>query len=161
MKIEYRKIRKEDNEQVRFVIRTSLEEFGGKRPGTAYYDEELDNMFEAYNKPRAAYFVAVADGKVVGTGGIQHLNGTDENICELQKVYLLKKYRGHGIGRHIVELCIQKAQKFGYDAIYLETFPNMKSAQKLYLKLGFEFIDHSIGHTGHNTNEIWMLKKLK
>jgi len=51
MDIKYRKIEPGDNERVKYVIRTSLEEFGGKRPGTAYYDTELNNMFEAYNKP--------------------------------------------------------------------------------------------------------------
>jgi len=159
--IEYRKIRPSDNLIVKNIIRTAMTEYGGNRPGTAYYDKEINDMFASYDKQGAAYFVAVNNKAVVGGGGIQPLKGSNENICELQKVYLNKDYRGQGIGRKIVELCIEFAEKMGYDAIYLETFPNMKGAQILYKKKGFVFLENSKGNTGHCTNEIWMLKKLK
>jgi putative acetyltransferase len=159
--IKYREIQAEDNERVKNIIRTSLTEFDGNRPGTAYYDDDVLNMYEAYLPERSVYFVAEVDGKVVGGGGIQPLKDTDQNICELQKVYIDKEYRGKGIGKKIVQMCIDFAKKSNYDAIYLETFPNMIGAQKLYKKLGFRFIDHALGNTGHKTNEIWMLKKLK
>ena len=44
---------------------------------------------------------------------------------------------------------------------YIETMPNMISAQKLYLKKGFEYIDKPIGNTGHTACPVWMLKDLK
>jgi len=159
--IEYRKITPADNEEIKEIIRTALSEFGGNRPGTAYYDKEIHNMYESYNKDGFAYFIITDEKKVIGGGGIQALKGTNENICELQKVYLKKEYRGMGIGKRILELCIEFAKESKYDSIYLETFPNMKEAQKLYKKLGFNFLENSLGNTGHNTNEIWMLKKLK
>ncbi len=158
--IDYRKIAPEDNTEIKKIIRIALAEFGGNRPGTAYYDREIHNMFEAYNKAGSAYFIAADNNKVIGGGGIQPLKGSADNICELQKVYLDNKYRGKGVGHKILQLCVDFAKSYGYDAIYLETFPNMKGAQKLYKKLGFEFLNHSLGKTGHNTNEIWMLKKL-
>ena len=156
----YRKIKSEDNNAIKDIIRKALSEFGGNRPGTAYYDKEIHNMYEAYNKEGCAYFIITDNDNVIGGGGIQPLKGTDKNICELQKVYLKKEYRGKGIGQRILELCIDFAKEAKYDAIYLETFPNMKGAQKLYKKLGFNFLKHSMGKTGHNTNEIWMMKKL-
>lgn len=159
--IEYRKIKPQDNEKIKIVIRKALSEYGGNRPGTAYYDKEIHNMFEAYNNNSGVYFIATDSDKIIGGGGIQKLKDNNDNTCELQKVYLDKNYRGQGIGRKILELCIEFAEKLNYDAIYLETFPNMKGAQYLYLKLGFNFLEHSLGNTGHNTNEIWMLKKLK
>ena len=159
MDVTFRKIRQEDNKIICQIIREAMSEFGGNRPGTAYYDADTEKMFEAFQGERAAYFVAEMNGKIVGGGGTKHLANTDKNIAELQKVYLLKKTRGLGVGKKIVELCIDFAKQNGYEAIYLETFPNMLQAQKLYKKLGFEYIDEAIGYTGHNTNEIWMLKK--
>ena len=159
--IEYRKIKPSDNLIIKNIIRTAMTEYGGNRPGTAYYDKGINDLFATYDKEGAAYFVAVNSKAVVGGGGIQPLKDSNENICELQKVYLNKEYRGKGVGRKIVELCVQFAENYGYDAIYLETFPNMKGAQKLYKKKGFVFLENSMGKTGHNTNEIWMLKELK
>jgi putative acetyltransferase len=36
----------------------------------------------------------------------------------------------------------------------------MIKAQKLYTSYGFEFIDSSLGNTGHSSCTAWMLKKL-
>jgi putative acetyltransferase len=37
----------------------------------------------------------------------------------------------------------------------------MDAAQKLYRKSGFEYLEQQLGNTGHNSCEVWMLKKLK
>ncbi len=160
MRLIIREIRKEDNEIVKNIIRNALSEYGGNRPGTAFYDEDILDMYNAYDNEKSCYFVAELDGKVVGGGGVQPLKECKRNICELQKVYLSKEARGHGIGKKIIEKCLEFAGYEGYDYIYLETFPNMKVAQKLYQSLGFEYIDKPLGNTGHKTNEVWMLKKL-
>lgn len=160
MSIIIREIQQKDNETIKNIIRNALTEFGGNRPGTAYYDEDILNMADAYKDSRSAYFVAELDGEVVGGGGFKHLNKAPTNYCELQKVYIKKEVRGKGIGKLLVEKCIEKAKEAGYEYMYLETFPNMLKAQILYKKLGFNNLDHSIGDTGHKTNEIWMLKKL-
>lgn len=161
MNISIRKIEEKDNETIKNIIRDSLTEYGGNRPGTAYYDEDILNMFDSYKNEKSSYIVVEVDGEVVGGGGFKHLNKAESNLCELQKVYIKKEFRGLGIGKMIVKKCIEEATKAGYEYMYLETFPNMQKAQILYRKLGFNNLDHSIGDTGHRTNEIWMLKKLK
>ena len=47
-----------------------------------------------------------------------------------------------------------------HDALPI-SMPNMISAQKLYLKKGFEYIDKPMGNTGHTACPVWMLKDLK
>jgi len=37
---------------------------------------------------------------------------------------------------------------------------NMKSAQKLYLSEGFNYIDKPLGNTGHSSCPVWMIKNL-
>ena len=158
--IKYREIQPQDNEQVCNIIRTTLEEFGGKKEGTAYYDTDTEKMFEAYQKQKAIYYVALIDDKIVGGCGIQHLANIDENIAELQKLYLLKSTRGLGIGKKLVEMSIEFAKKAEFDAIYIETFPNMDSAKSMYSKFGFEYINQQMGGTGHSSCNVRMLKKL-
>lgn len=117
-------------------------------------------MFETYNKPKAVYYVVLDKGRIVGGAGINILDNLDENICELQKMYFLQEVRGKGIGFQMIQKCLQKAKEFGYEKCYLETLPEMLAAQKLYKKVGFEYLCEPLGGTGHTSCPVWMLKDL-
>lgn len=155
-----REITTQDNEQVAQVVRNVLLELGVPKVGTAYADKALDDMFGTYNVQRAAYFVAEENGEIIGCAGIAQLDNYEGNVCELQKMYLLQKSRGKGLGAKMIEVCLQKAKEFGFEACYLETMPYMKAAQKLYQNNGFEYIDAPLGDTGHYSCPVWMLKKI-
>lgn len=155
-----REIQPEDNKQIANVIRDVLIEMGVPKVGTAYEDTSLDSMFETYNKQKAAYFVVVFNGKVIGGGGIAQLENFEGNTCELQKMYFLPEARGKGLGAKMIEKCLTKAKSFGFEQCYLETMPYMKAAQKLYKKNGFSDIEGPIGNTGHYSCNVWMIKKL-
>ena len=86
-----RPILKKDNHQIASVIRKVLIDFRVPKVGTAYADKALDALYEAYQKPRAIYFVIEFDGHIIGGGGIAKLDNCEENICELQKMYFLRK----------------------------------------------------------------------
>lgn len=159
--IKIREIQPQDNQQIAEVIRTVFIVDNYPKTGTAFADTQLDFMFETYNKPNSIYFVVENDGKIIGGAGISKLDNTDENICELQKMYFLNEARGKGIGYEMILKCIEKANEFGYEKCYLETLPEMLVAQKLYKKVGFENVCSPIGGTGHTSCPVWMLKNLK
>ncbi len=158
--IRIREIKKEDNAQIAAVIREVFISDDYPKSGTAFADKQLDFMFESYDKPRAIYFVVDDNGKIIGGAGVDQLENSMENICELQKMYFLKEARGKGIGLQMIEKCLEKAIEFGYEKCYLETLPEMITAQSLYKKVGFEYLCEPIGNTGHTTCPIWMIKKL-
>lgn len=155
-----RKIQLEDNQQIASVIRQVFIDDNYPKVGTAFADSQLDYMFENYNKPKAIYFVIEENGKILGGGGIAKLDNSDENICELQKMYFLQEARGKGIGLQIIEESLQRAKEFGYEKCYLETLPEMLAAQKLYKKMGFDYICSPLGGTGHTSCPIWMIKSI-
>ncbi len=155
-----RKIEKKDNAAVAQLIRAVFDELNIPKVGTAYEDSYLDFMFEEYSKPQSAYFVVESNGKIIGSAGIAPLENEAETICELQKMYFLPQTRGRGIGSQMMEICLQSARDFGFEKCYLETMPFMHDAQKLYKKVGFEYICSSMGSTGHTSCPIWMLKEL-
>jgi putative acetyltransferase len=155
-----REIQLEDNTQIAAVIREVFVSDNYPKTGTAFADKQLDFMFEAYDKTRAAYFVVDGNGKIIGGGGISQLDNSTENICELQKMYFLQEARGKGIGFQMIQKCLEKATEFGYEKCYLETLPEMLTAQHLYKKAGFEYIDGPMGNTGHSTCPVWMIKNL-
>lgn len=155
-----REIQKEDNQQIAAVIRTVFVADNFPKTGTAFADAQLGFMFEAYDKPRAAYFVLENNGKIVGGAGVSQLENSTENICELQKMYFLQETRGKGIGLQMIQKCLGKAVELGYEKCYLETLPEMLAAQSLYQKIGFEYLCAPLGNTGHTTCPVWMIKKL-
>jgi len=155
-----REIQKEDNQHIAAVIRQVFISDNYPKNGTAFEDVQLDYMFETYDIPKATYFVVLDNDKVIGGAGVSQLENTEENICELQKMYFLQEARGKGIGYQMIQKCLEKAIAFGYEKCYLETLPEMLTAQHLYKKVGFEYLCEPIGNTGHSSCPVWMIKEL-
>lgn len=155
-----REIKKEDNPQIATVIREVFIIENYPKTGTAFADVQLDFMFEAYQSTKSIYFVFEENNKIIGGAGINQLYHSDENICELQKMYFLPEARGRGIGLQLIQKCLAKAKEFGYEKCYLETLPVMLNAQNLYKKVGFEYLSEPLGGTGHTSCPVWMIKQL-
>ena len=153
-----REIQKKDNPAIAAIVRNVLMEMGAPKVGTAYADPYLDSLFEVYTVPKSIYFVIEKDGKIIGGAGVMQLVNSDENICELQKMYLLPEGRGLGLGKSLIDNCIEKAIEFGFESCYIETMTYMEDAQKLYKKVGFYNLDKQLGNTGHSSCQVWMLK---
>ncbi len=158
--MQIRKIQIEDNLAVGNLVQTVLMEMGAPKVGTAYSDPFLFQLFEEYSKPNSIYFVIENEGKIVGGSGIGPIEIGSLETCELQKMYFLPETRGLGLGKKLINICLDEAKKFGYKNCYLETMTYMTSAQKLYKSVGFENLDVPLGNTGHSSCPVWMLKKL-
>ena len=155
-----REIREEDNPKIASVIREVLIDLGVPKVGTAYADVSLDNLSEAYNKENAIYYVVDANGKIIGGAGIAQLENFEGPICELQKMYFLPEARGKGLGKQMIDKCLEQAKKYSFEKCYLETLPYMMHATKLYQKVGFEPLEKPLGNTGHYSCNVWMIKNL-
>ena len=155
-----RPIRCSDNESVRLLIRTVLDELGVPHEGTTYADKELDNMYLTFSIPRSAYFVVEDKERIIGGGGIIRLKNAESDVCELQKMYLLPEARGRGIGRRLLDKCLEVAAALNYKSCYLETMSDMHVAMKMYESYGFRYLKERLGDTGHYVCPIWMIKDL-
>jgi putative acetyltransferase len=153
-----RTIQSTDNLILAKLVKDTLKEFGANHPDTAYYDPLTDTMFEVFQKPGSIYNVAELNGEIMGGGGIYPTDGLDNDTCELVKMYLRPKGRGMGLGRLLIEKCIEQAKEKGYKKIYLESMPELKQALKVYEKFGFEYLKGPMGNSGHTGCSLWMLK---
>lgn len=160
MSILIRILNPNDNSSIKKVIQTVFLEHGINRPGTAFFDPCLEDMYNFYTGERMIYFVAFDDDKIIGGAGIYPTEGLPNDTCELVKMYLLSQYRGMGIGKALIEKCIANAKDFGYKNIYLETTPELSSAIKMYEKFDFNLIENRMGNSGHHSCGIFMLKEL-
>ena len=157
-----RPISPSDNAGIASVIRKSLEEFGANRPGTVYYDDTTDHLFELFsNTPRSCYYVAEKHGQLLGGAGIFPTDSLPEGVCELVKMYLSPSARGMGLGRHMIDRCINTARELGFKQVYLETMPELKKAVSVYEKFGFTTLAAPMGNSGHTGCGIWMLKAIE
>lgn len=160
MEITYRPILPSDNKALAAIIRESIESFGLPTKGTAHSDPTTDNLFQLFQKPKSFYWVAVENETVLGGCGIYPSNGLPDGYCELVRFFLTPEARGKGIGKKLIDKSFQTAKEFGYQNIYLESFPEMKDAIRMYEQNGFETIDHVLGNTGHYACNVWMVKLL-
>jgi len=160
LNIQIRPIKKSDNAQVESVIRSVFLELNIPLVGTAFEDPETAQMFEAYERERAVYFVVEQAGTVIGGAGISPLKNYNSEVCELQKMYSLPIMRGKGLGQQLLNICLDTAKTLGFTSCYLETIPTLDSAIKLYQRNGFTPIQKQLGATGHHNCGLWMIKKL-
>ena len=158
--LKIRNIEPGDNPFLSTIVKDTLAEFGANHPGTVYYDPTTDHLFELFKKQGSIYFVALLDGKIIGGGGIYPTEGLEPDTCELVKMYLLPEARGLGLGRTLIEKCLEFAEQAGYKKVYLESMPELKQALKIYARFGFEYLSGPMGNSGHTGCSLWMLKQL-
>ncbi len=160
MIIHIRNIQEDDNVQVAKLIRNVFDEHGAPQTGTVYSDSTTDNLFALFQQERSIFWVAVMDDEIVGCCGIYPTEGLPGNCAELVKFYILKKARGQGIGKALMEKSIASAIEMGYSEIYIESMPHFANAVRIYEKQGFEKLPNPMGNSGHTSCTIWMKKKL-
>ena len=159
--IEIRPITPDDNEAMSVVIRQVMSEFGAIGNGMSIGDAEVDGMYEAYGGEQSAYFVAYEGTTLLGGAGIASLAGPGaDDVCELRKIYLLPAGRGTGLGRKLMNRCLEAAREMGYQRIYLETLDNMCHARHLFEKYGFRYLEAPLGETGHYGCTMWAILEL-
>jgi putative acetyltransferase len=158
--INIRNIHKNDNPTLAKIVKDTMAEFGVNRPNTVYYDPTTNALFELFQKEKAIYNVVEINGEIVGGAGVYPTDSLPDDTCELVKMYLVPKARGLGLGRILIEKCLQQAKDLGYKKIYLESMPELKQALKVYAKFGFEYLKGPMGNSGHTGCDLWMLKEL-
>ncbi|MEO5908107.1 MAG: GNAT family N-acetyltransferase [Ginsengibacter sp.] len=155
-----RKIIANDNAAMANIIRNSLLEFGAAKPGTVYFDRSTDQLSEVFEQNRSAYFVIEVNNEIVAGAGIFPTNGLPTNTCELVKIYVAQKHRRNGYGQTLLQKCIDEAKQKGYETMYLESMPELKTAISMYEKNGFKKISGSLGNSGHTGCDVFMIKEL-
>jgi putative acetyltransferase len=152
-----RKVEKNDEPILASIIRATFEEFDAPRTGTVYSDPTTDHLFDLFNRIGAVLWVAIENNQVVGCCGVYPTEGLPQMTAELVKFYLNPLARGKGIGKVLMETCINSAKEMGYKQLYLESMPQFSKAVNFYKRLGFTILNAPMGNSGHTSCSIWML----
>ena len=100
-------------------------------------DDLLDNP-QAYLDTGAFIFLAHFKDEIVGTISLIPVN---ENTFEILKLGVVDGFKGLGIGRKLMQICIDLCIEKNVKSITLESSSKLESALKLYEKLGFKHIE--------------------
>lgn len=109
--------------------------------------------------------IALVDGKVVGTAGIEAV-GTKDKVRHRAEfgISVLKEDWGLGIGRALLQACIQCAKEAGYAQLELTVVAQNARAIALYQKEGFVEFGRNPGgflsRTGGFQELVYMLRTL-
>ncbi len=158
--VSLRPIQPADDPQVAQLIRSVMTEYGAVGPGYSIEDPEVDHMCETYTRPGHAYWVLEDGRQILGGGGYGPLAGGEGCLGELRKMYFYASLRGRGLGRRLLQHCLDQARAAGYTHCYLESLSRMQEAERLYRRAGFSALDQPLGCTGHTACDTYFLKAL-
>ncbi|OWA37576.1 hypothetical protein B9G55_05860 [Saccharibacillus sp. O16] len=157
--MEIRTLRAEDNPTIERIIRECLIEFGGNREGLAWEDDSLSALSAFYEGKDREYWVAIEEGRLLGGCGIAPFADSQE-VCELQKMYLIAEARGTGAAGMLMRTALDFAAQH-YRHCYLETLNTMKAAHRFYRKHGFRELDGPLEGTEHYACDAWYMRPLR
>jgi len=157
------------------VVRAVFDEYGFTWEEEDYH-ADLYDLQGHYLDPGHAFWVAEADGEVVGTVALQmhdliegepgqvaeHENakraaGTD---CSLERLYVLPNARKGGLGYALTQTVVEEAKSRKKRAMELWSDKRFVDAHRLYGKFGAEVIGDRICHDPDQSPEWGLVIKL-
>jgi putative acetyltransferase len=103
-------------------------------------------------------FMAMEDGEAVGCAALLPL---PEGGFELGRMAVIETSRGGGVGRALLQTCLEAASAAGARRLYLEASSVLVPALSLYRSMGFRPLPRARpGSTADERIDIWMERPL-
>ena len=102
-------------------------------------EQEACSLAETERSDNEVELVAILDGRIVGSAGVTAV-GSRRKVVHRARfgISILKEHWGLGIGRVLMESCIDSARRAGYTQLELEVVAENERALSLYRRAGFE-----------------------
>jgi GNAT superfamily N-acetyltransferase len=135
----------EDKQRAGALIREYLEwlndrlrrEYGIEFDAEAMVQSDLSDPYK-FHPPHGRFYLARYRGDIAGVGCLKKL---EEDVGEIQRMYVPPSLRGKGVGRAILNRLIEDARSVGYRRLKLESLKFLETAHSLYRSVGFHEID--------------------
>jgi len=147
--IEIREARPAEYEEAGRVTADAYREFAS--PERKGWDEYLVRIADVADRAkRTTILVAVEDGHVLGTVTLELEDRTDSGRrggnesgplepgqAHVRMLGVAPEARGRGLGRLLMDACIEEARRAGKTVLTLNTTERMKAARAMYESMGF------------------------
>jgi peptidyl-dipeptidase Dcp len=98
-----------------------------------YVAEGLAEFYRKYDPDRDGVWIAEHEGRMVGFVLIMNRG----NSAQLRYFIVDPAYRGIGLGKKLMDQCMQFVQEKGYPSCYLWTTSELPAAANIYRQYGF------------------------
>ena len=110
------------------------------------------------------FFIVFEDETSVGYArmreSINHETLGNAKSIEIARLYAVNKVIGMGVGKLLMQTCIEKAKEMKKEIIWLGVWEKNKRAIDFYSRWGFEkFADHPF-LLGNDVQNDWLMKKI-
>ena len=168
--IKIRLANKEDAKFIALLGRITFTEtfghlFSDQQDLLNYYNStfSVEKIENGIAKPNNVFWIAFANRLPVGYTKLK-LNSKSEfidstNICQLQKIYVLKDFLSMKIGLELQNLLLKKAQELKFKEIWLSVLNSNERAINFYKKNGFEKIGNHDFQIGKENFEFIAMRK--
>ncbi|MEO1652021.1 MAG: GNAT family N-acetyltransferase [Bacteroidota bacterium] len=169
MEVEIRPVRVDEEEQLLAIARETFiaafahlndpEDFG------QYVAEKFsrEQIQKELAHPESEFFFLQKGAEVLGYLKVNWGKAQSEDklpkALEIERIYLLKDWKGKGLGKLLLEKAYQVAQEKQMKCIWLGVWEHNKAALHFYKREGFVLFDQHIFVLGQDRQIDWMLKK--
>jgi GNAT superfamily N-acetyltransferase len=129
---------------------------GWGEPFVALVARVIADYLEGHDHEREAAWVGQVDGQRAGAVYCVHNN---DDVAQLRLLFVDSAARGRGLGRALVQRCIDFARERGYERIVLWTNSSLESARRIYDAAGFRQTKeepHPVFPQGTAAQELWL-----
>ena len=124
----------------------------------AFNKEQLLSELKNQNKH---FFFLYEDDSLAGyiklnTGNAQTEN-FEEDVVELERIYLIKAFHGKGHGRILIEKAIEEGNKLNASKVWLGVWKKNPEAVSFYKKMGFKIFGEHTFTVGTEIQYDWMM----
>ena len=168
--IEIRLAKKEDAQFIALLGRITFTEtfghfFRDRQDLIVYYNAtfSVQKIEDGIDKPNNIFWIAFVNQLPVGYAKLK-LNSKSEfiesnEVCQLQKIYVLKDFLSMKIGFELQNLLLKKAKELEFKQIWLSVLNSNKRAIGFYKKNGFEKIGNHDFQIGKENFEFIAMNK--
>ena len=82
-----------------------------------------------------------------------------EGAFEIQRLYVLQKFQGFGLGKQLFEFALELATKNSFSWAWLGVWEHNTKAQAFYNRYGFEKFSQHHFMVGQKVDTDWLLRK--
>jgi GNAT superfamily N-acetyltransferase len=102
------------------------------------FEAEQEELPGTYMPLTGGLWLAMSDSEAAGCVAMKSF---DSKTAEMKRRYVRPAFRGHGLGRRLVEFGLAAATDAGCRRVCLDTLSSMTNAVQLYQLLGFNPIE--------------------
>ncbi len=124
----------------------------------------LEKILSEIGDQNIRFFIIYLNGRAVGYAKLRTGSKVDciktENSIELQRIYLVERVFGRGIGERLLAHCLEIARRDGFETIWLGVWEKNPRAIRFYEKHDFRKVGEITFPYGETVGTNWVMEKV-